>query len=143
MPEQAKAEYHQLHVGFEFPPHKFILDASTVSAYLEATRETNEIYRLENLVPPMAVTAFAMASLVEALTVPPGTIHVSQELEFLKLVHVDDVITCFSKVSRKQDRGGLHLMNTDITVTNQNQEKVLIGKVGFIIPDSGLSGQSL
>ncbi len=139
MPEQAKAEYHQLFVGFEFQPQSYKLDASTVSAYLEATRETNDIYRKEGLVPPMAVTAFAMAALGSAVTMPPGTIHVSQELDFLKLVKVGDTITCFSKVSRKQDRGGLHLMNTDITVLNQNQEKVLTGRVGFILPDTGKS----
>jgi hypothetical protein len=38
-------------------------------------------------------------------------------------------------VSRKVDRGGLRLMNTDITVTNQNQEQVLTGKVGFVLPE--------
>lgn len=140
MPEQAKAEYHQLFVGFEFPPQSYTLDTATVSAYLEATRETNDIYRAEGLVPPMAVTALAMASLGGAIKMPAGTIHVSQELEFLKLVKVGDVITCSSKISRKQDRGGLHLMNTDIAVLNQNQEKVLTGRVGFILPDAGKVG---
>jgi acyl dehydratase len=75
-----------------------------------------------------------MASLGSAITMPPGTIHISQEIEFLKLVKIGDTITCFSKISRKQDRGSLHLMNTDITVLNQHQEKILTGKVGFILP---------
>jgi acyl dehydratase len=140
MSEQSKVEYHQLFVGFEFPPQSYTLNTATVSAYLEATRETNDIFHSERLVPPMAVTAFAMASLGGAIEMPPGTIHVSQELEFLKLVKVDDVIICSSRVSRKQDRGGLHIMNTEITVLNQNQEKVLTGRVGFILPDSGKVG---
>jgi acyl dehydratase len=137
MPEPTKVEYHQLFAGFEFPPQNYALDNPTVSAYMEATKETNDIYRNEGLVPPMAVTALAMASLGAAISMPPGTIHVSQELEFLKLVKVGDTITCFSKISRKQDRGSLHLMNTDITVLNQNQEKILTGKVGFILPAAG------
>lgn len=141
MSEKAKFEYHQLFVGFEFPPQSYTLDAATVSAYLEATKEANGIYRDESLVPPMAVTAFAMAALGEAITMPPGTIHVSQELTFLRLVKIDDVITCFSEVHRKHDRGGLHIMNTDITVLNQNQEKVLTGRVGFILSDAGKSGE--
>ncbi len=141
MPEQPKAEYSQLFVGFEFPPQSYTLDASAVSIYLRATQETNDIYQRECLVPPMAVTAYAMAALGAAITLPPGAIHVSQELDFLKLVKVDDTITCYSKVSRKQDRGGLHLMNTDITVLNQNQEKVLTGRVGFILPDAGKRSQ--
>jgi acyl dehydratase len=135
MAEQSKTEYYQLYVGFEFPPQSYKLDSSVVSLYLEAVKETNDLYRKEALVPPMAVTAFAMASLSEALKMPPGTIHVSQELDFLKLVYIGDTITCYSKVSRKLDRGGLRLMNTDITVVNQNKENVLTGKVGFVLPE--------
>jgi len=138
MPESPKVEYQKLAVGFEFPAQSYTLDYSTVSAYLEATQENNEIFRSEGLVPPMAATALAMASLGAAITLPSGTIHVSQELEFLKLVRVGDTITCFSKISRKQDRGNLHLMNTDITVLNQNQEKILTGKVGFILPPADI-----
>jgi acyl dehydratase len=80
-----------------------------------------------------------MSSLSQSVTMPAGTIHVSQELDFLKPVKVGDTITCYSVVSRKVDRGGLRLMNTDITVTNQNDEKVLTGRVGFVLPDPGLS----
>jgi acyl dehydratase len=137
MNNPAKVEYYQLFVGFEFPPQSYTLDSSLVSLYLEAVGESNELFRQEQLVPPMAVTAFAMASLSQGLSMPPGTIHVSQELDFLKVVKVGDSITCRSKVSRKVDRGGLRLMNTDITVVNQNQESVLTGRVGFVLPEPG------
>jgi acyl dehydratase len=135
MTEKAKIEYHQLCAGFEFLPQSFILDSQAVSLYLEAVKESSDLYRNEGLVPPMAVTAYAMAALSRAVTMPPGTIHVSQELDFLKLVRVGDTITCQSTVSRKVNRGGLRLMNTDITVLNQNQEKVLTGRVGFVLPE--------
>ena len=134
MAEQAKAEYYQLPVGFEFPARSYRLDTEAVALYLMAVGEASEIYVMGDLVPPMAVTAFAMASLAQGATMPSGTIHVSQELEFLKLARVGDTITCYSKIGRKVERGGLHLMNTDITVLNQNQEKILTGKVGFVLP---------
>jgi acyl dehydratase len=133
MPEQA-TEYHKLFVGFEFPPQSYKLDGSLVAEYLKATRETDELFQKEPLIPPMAVAAFAMNALSQAVVMPPGTIHVSQELDFLKMVRIGDTITCYSTVSRKVDRGGLRLMNTDINVVNQNQEKVLSGKVGFVLP---------
>ncbi len=134
MTEQA-TEYYQLYVGFEFPPQSYKLDSSVVSLYLEAVKESSDLYRNGGLVPPMAATAFAMAALAQAVIMPPGTIHVSQELDFLKLIKVGDTITCYSKVSRKIERGGLRLMNTDITVLNQNQDKVLTGRVGFVLPE--------
>ena len=133
MSEQVKIEYYQLTAGFEFPPQSYILDSATVALYLDATQDIDELFREGGFVPPMAVTAFAMSALSQSISMPSGTIHVSQELDFLKLVRVGDTITCHSKV----ERGGLRLMNTDITVLNQNKEKVLTGKVGFVLPDPG------
>jgi hypothetical protein len=140
MTERTKTEYNQLFVGFEFPPQSYRLESEMISDYLKAVGETSDIFHIEKLVPPMAVTAFAMAALAEGMTLPSGTIHVSQELEFTNLVKVDDTITCYSKVSRKTDRGGLHIMSTDITVLNQFKEKVLVGKVGFVVPGSSSLG---
>jgi hypothetical protein len=140
MTEQKKTGYDQLFVGFEFPAKSYKLELGMISDYLKAVGETNPMFLAENLVPPMAVTAFAMAALIEGMTLPSGTIHVSQELEFTSLVKVGDTISCRSKVSRKTDRGGLHIMATDITVLNQFQEKVLTGKVGFVLPGAAVIG---
>ncbi len=142
MTEKAKIEYQQLSAGFEFQPQSYKLDSATVALYLEAVKESNELFRKEALVPPMAVTAFAMSSLSQSVTMPDGTIHVSQELDFLAPVRVGDTITCHSRVSRKVDRGGLHLMNTDIKVLNQNGEQVLSGRVGFVLPETAPGGKA-
>jgi acyl dehydratase len=137
MPEQEKTSYYQLNPGHEFPPRSYKLDALMVSSYLAATREPNALLQGDELVPPMAVAAFAMAAQMQGVTFPSGTVHVSQDIEFLHLVRVGDTITCYSKISRKHFRGGLYIMATDMTVLNQNQEKVLTGKVGFVLPDPG------
>jgi hypothetical protein len=134
MTPDPKIEFNQLYVDFEFPPQNYKLNSSMVSIYLKAVQESNDLYVTGSLVPPMFVTAYAMAALSKAISMPAGTIHVTQELEFLDLVRIGDTITCSSKVSRKQDRGGMHIMSTDIVVTNQHQVKVLTGRVGFILP---------
>ena len=134
MTEPTKLEYFQLSVGFEFPQQSYTLDSALAELYLQATSDNAEFYRAEKLVPPMAATAYAMTSLSQAVALPSGTIHVSQELDFLNTLKIGDTITCCSKVSRKVDRGGLRLMNIDITVTNQKAEVVLTGKVGFVLP---------
>ncbi len=137
MTEPQKINYYQLTTGFEFPPQSYVLDTAAVTLYLKATQETDDLFLRDGLVPPMAVTALAMSALAQSISMPSGTIHVSQELDFLKTVKVNDTITCLSKISRKVERGGLRLMNTDITVINQNEEKVLTGKVGFVLPEPG------
>ena len=86
MLEPKKTEYYQLAAGFEFPPQSYVIDSAMVTAYLEAVKEPGDIYQKEGLVPPMAITTFAMSALSQAIVMPPGTIHVSQEFDFLQLV---------------------------------------------------------
>ena len=134
MQEQKKTEYQDLQAGQEFPPATFQVDSTTVADYLAAIEEDNAIYQNTGLVPPMAVAALALKSLIGAISMPPGTIHVSQEFEFIDTVSAQDTLTSRASVSRIQERGKLHLINVDINVSNQEQKPVLAGKTGFILP---------
>ena len=134
MPEQSKIEYQDLKAGQEFPPAAFQVDSTTVDDYLKAVEEDNAIYKNTGLVPPMAVAALALKSLISAISMPPGTIHVSQEFEFIDTVNTQDTLTSHAGVSRVQERGKLHLISVDINVSNQEQKPVLAGKTSFILP---------
>jgi len=135
MAETQKIELNQLEAGYRFPASGYQLDASKVAAYLGAAEDTSHLYRDSRLVPPMAVAAYAMATLSQRIALPPGTIHVSQELEFIGMVSVDDSLTSQATVSRKQHRGKIHLLAIDLDVCNQNQQAVLTGKSTFILPE--------
>ena len=137
MPENQKVEYHQLKVGDEFPPASYQVDSPTVDAYLKAVEETSPLYQGTELVPPMAVAASAMAALSESISFPSGAIHVSQELEFIGTVSTRDTLASYARVTRKQDRGQLHLLTIDLNVFNQEQKEVLAGKTSFILPEPG------
>ena len=134
MPERQKLEYEHLETGYEFHPASYRLDAGMVAAYLRAVSDTSPLYQDSEIVPPMAVAALAMAALLESISLPGGTIHVSQEIEFIDPVSVKDTITCHARVSRKQERGKLHLMTIELSVFNQTQKAVLSGKTSFILP---------
>ncbi len=134
MPEQRKTEYQDLKAGQKFPPAAFQIDSTTVVDYLKAVEEDNAIYKNTGLVPPMAVAALALKSLIGAISMPPGTIHVSQEFEFIDTVKTQDTLTSYASVNRIQERGKLHLMSVDINVSNQEQRPVLSGKTSFILP---------
>ena len=135
MSEQSKIEFQQLKAGYQFPPTSYEMDSAMVAAYLKAVEETSALYQAAGLVPPTAVAAYAMSSLSNSISLPPGTIHVSQELEFIDTVGVGDTILCKAKVVKKQDRGGLHLMTVGLEVFSQDQKKVLAGKTGFVLPE--------
>ncbi len=142
VPNQSKVEYSQLEVGYEFPPAHYQLDASTVSAYLQAVEETHQLFQGSALVPPMAVAALTMASLSEHLTFPAGAIHVSQDFEFTDTVTTGDTLTSHASVARKQDRGKLHLLAIDLNVNNLEGKTVLTGKTSFVLPDSSAQAET-
>lgn len=129
-----KIEYQQLKDGQKFPPAAFQVDPSTVADYLKAVEENNSLYENTGLVPPMAVAALSLKALIDSISMPPGTIHVSQEFEFIANVKTGDALTSRARVSRVQERGKLHLMNVDTSVLNQENKPVLTGKTGFILP---------
>ena len=137
MAEKQKAEYSQIEAGHKFPASSFQMDESAVTTYLRAVGETGTLYHDSRLVPPTAIAAFAMAALSEKLSFPPGTIHVSQDLEFMDTISTSDTLTCHARVSRKQDRGKLHLLTVDFDVYNQQKKAVLTGKMSFVLPEQG------
>ena len=134
MPEERRLEFGELEAGYDFPPSQYRLDSEVVSAYLKAVGDESRLYQDEKLVPPLAVAAYAMAALSENIQLPSGTIHVSQEFEFRDLASAGENLTSRARVSRKQSRGKLHLMDIELRVSNEDQKIVLTGKTSFILP---------
>ena len=135
MPEKQRIEYSQLEAGYEFLPSSYKLDSSIVATYLKAVEDTSGLYRDNTLIPPTLIAAYAMASLSETICLPPGTIHVSQEFEFMGTANIGDAFMSYARVSRKQSRGKFHLLIVNFNVVNQNQKTVLAGKTSFILPE--------
>lgn len=141
MPEGQKIEYSQLETGYQFPASSYQLDKSVVTAYLKAVEDTSSLYQDTELVPPMAIAAYAMVALSESMYLPPGTIHVSQKFEFINTVSINDVLVSNATVSRKQSRGKLHLLTVDLSVSDQRQNTVLVGRSSFILPEPDEDGE--
>ncbi len=132
MPEQI--DYYQLTQGFHFPDAGYRLAPELVAAYIDAV-EDGANFRDNDRVPPLAVTALAMASLSKSVTMPDGSIHTQQEVSFKAPVHVGEEIICRSWVSSKRERGRFNLMTVDISVVNAVGTEVLNGKTSFILPE--------
>ena len=134
MSKKQRVEYRHLETGYEFPPVNFKLDTAIVATYLKAVENTSSLYQ-DTEIPPMAVAASSMATLSESIRLPSGAIHVSQELEFINTVSVNDTLTNHATVSRKQSRGKFHLLTIALTVSNQKQKTALAGKASFLLPE--------
>lgn len=124
----------QLDVGYEFPVSSYELEPLIVAKYLEAVgRMSEQSSPAPEFVPPMAIAAYTMKAVVGSFALPPGSIHASQELEFLKMVPVGTTIDCRGRVVQKVNRGKLHLLVIEIEALNQDREKVLSGRATLVV----------
>jgi acyl dehydratase len=133
---QKKIDYKELTTGYEFEPASFHLNSESVTAYLDAVESNKQIYEKNKTVPPMAITALAMTAMAAGISMPPGAVHVSQDLQFLSPVEFDETLTSYAKVNRKVERGKIHMLSIGIKVMNQKQQSVLSGETSFILPVS-------
>lgn len=119
---------------FQFPPVSYSIDSAKVSAYIIAVEDSNSFYREEKCVPPMAAAALAMAAMGEQMSLPAGSIHVSQEFTFNKIISIGDTLTSRASILRNIERGKIHMLTIRINITNQRNETVVSGETGFILP---------
>ena len=126
--------FEQLAEGYEFPLTSYELSEPVIAKYLEAVGGQQH-FLTSGIVPPLAIAAYAMTALSQSFSVPPGSIHASQEFEFLKLVPIGTTVSCGGKVAQKVQRGRLHLVVLEISALNQDKEKVLSGKATIAVPN--------
>lgn len=125
---------NKLPVGFEFPPTILKLSNSVISKYLEAIDDSTDFLE-SGFVPPLILAACANTALTKSFIAPPGTIHVSQDFEFLKTVAIGDAVNCRGAIAQKLERGRLNLIVLEINILNQNGDKVLSGKATITVPN--------
>ena len=68
---------------------RYTLDDAAVALYVNAVGDRSGLYEAgDGVTPPMAVAALGLRGVVEDLHIPGGTLHTSQEMEFLVAVPV-------------------------------------------------------
>jgi len=125
------AGYDDLTPGHEFPPVEYVLDESSISAYVEAVGAATRPY-----VPPLAVAARAIASLGELMEMPAGTIHASQDFDFSALVPVGARVVCAAKVLRKLARGPMRMLTLEMVVSDTDGNVVQRGRSTVVLPEA-------
>jgi len=130
MPDRA-ISYEELTPGYKFPPTTYELSASFVSKYLKAVDSKDD-----GFVPPLAITACAIAATTKSIPLPPDTIaiHASQELEFFKQVPIGSAIECQIGVLQKITRGKMSMLILELEVFDKGKERVQSGRATIALP---------
>ena len=123
--------YEELTPGYKFPPATYELSDSFVSKYLKAVDAAGD-----GFVPPLAITACAIAAMTKSVPLPPGTIaiHASQELEFLKPVPIGTTIECHIGVTQKIARGKMSMLVLELEILDKGREQVQSGRATVALP---------
>lgn len=119
--------------GHEFPATDFELSPEWVSEYIAAVEDGAIAGLGPGAVPPMAVAALSIRSLLEASGLPPGAIHVGQEMAFNQAVQVGDRLTASARVASRGERGGWVLMGVDMSIM-RGADEVMSGRAVVTFP---------
>jgi len=130
----------ELPKGYQFPPFAFELSPEWVREYVTAV-EDEAIGVLEgSLVPPMAVAALAVRSLLEGARLPPGAIHLGQDMSMLKPVGAGERLTVSAQVASRGERQGWVLMGIELNVADDNHAPVMSGRAMLTMPANAEGG---
>lgn len=92
--------------GDTFEPISITIDAERARAYRAAAGDSLAIYEESGIVPPLAVAAFALGALLEAVNLPPGSLHGSESVEMKGAVPMGGTIECRARLAQRSQRQG-------------------------------------
>lgn len=110
-----------LSAGHEFEPVTFSIETERVRAYLAATGDDLALYEASNVAPPLAIAAFALGALLEEVTLPEGTLHISENLSYSKAVPLRAAVDCRARLAQRSVRAGMvvSVLETEISFENE------------------------
>ena len=95
-----------LAAGHAFPPITVTLPAAAVRAYCEAVGDEQAFYAEAGLVPPLAAAALCLGALLQEASLPPGSLHANESLEFMRPVPVGADVLCQTTLAKRSQRAG-------------------------------------
>ncbi len=128
-----KIYFGELTENYVFPTSRFTLTKEKVDSYIKSINGTNDLYK-QGIVPPMAVVALAITALGESFEIAPGTVHVSQQLQFFKNAAINEELSSLTSVIKKVSRGKFNMLTVKMDIKNSRNDTIISGETGFILP---------
>ena len=106
----------------------------TARQYLAAVGDSQQAYFDHRMVPPLALSAYALGALLDKLALAPGAIHSLQEVATVRSVAFGEQITAVARLERPRQRGGLEFTTASYVLTNAAGAQVQTGKTTVLTP---------
>lgn len=131
----APAILSDLPKGHHFADITLALTPERIARYVEALGDANCVYEELGLAPPLAVTAFALGALLDAVGLAPGTLHTNQEMEVLEAVPLRASLTLRGTIAQRSERAGMVISVIEFSVTPEgSSEPALRGRTMVMSP---------
>lgn len=123
-----------LEKGHRIPPSTFELSLGWVREYVAAVEDAAIAALDPELVPPMAVAALAVRALLEGTELPPGAIHIGQEIALRRPVRAGQRLQVRADIASRGERQGWVLMGIELTVEGEDRAPVMTGRATLTMP---------
>jgi len=121
-------------VGHRFPDQTVHVAPDEVQQYLTAVGSESPLYHANNSVaPPLAIAAWVLAGLIEAIGLPPGSVHATQEFSFGDIAPLDSTVSATAEVVQATTRAGMDVIVVEIMAAHEGRP-VLSGRSMLLMP---------
>ena len=123
-------------VGHRFPEQHVHVAPEKVRQYLAAVGSKSPLYRGDSsTAPPLAVAAWILAGLIEAIGLPPGSVHATQEFSFKDAVPIGGLLDATAEVVQATSRAGMDVIVVEIVAVHEDRP-ILSGRSMLMMPGS-------
>jgi hypothetical protein len=123
--------------GHEFAETRLQLIPEWVAEYVGAVEDEVIAASPSPMVPPLAVATSSVRSLLEQAALPPGAIHVGQELHFSLNRESPSALVARARIASRGERQGWVLMGIDLSVENDRGRQMMSGRATITFPIKG------
>ena len=129
-------DYSKLETGQQLSRKSVVFDAKAISDYATAVDDTSNPADTDGtpLVPPMAIAALALSGAIDALQIPGGTIHASQELEFGTAVPIGSALECTATLEQNSVRRNWRFLIVSLEAKTDLGRNAMRGRGTIMLP---------
>ena len=130
-------DYAELVPGQRVSRRSYVLDGEIIADYMAAVQDQSAMLDSnegKQLVPHMSIAALTVGGVVQDLQIPGGSLHVGQELDFLRAVPLGETLVCEATLKQNSVRGGWRFMVLESEVQDSEGRRVMAGKSTVILP---------
>lgn len=113
-----------------------VVSQDEVEEYLGVIPDNATEYIDYQIVPPLALVAFALARAMRTLSLPAGTIHTGQEAHFSTGIKIGDLSRCLIQIEQNSVRNGFRFVKLRLSVSDKAGEGVQ-AITSLAIPENG------